>query len=116
MGNHTITAVSVDTSVALSPQTVSVGAGGFRFTISCPVATSSTLVVVLDPSCQGTVTSGVDVFFDNALIGASFFGQPLTRTGVSFGNHIISARERNLTLPNTSINVNTALFTFTLRC
>lgn len=116
IGNHTVSAVSVDTSVELSPTNVSVGSGGTRFTISCPVATSATLRVPLDSSCQGIVTSGVDIFLDGQLVGASFFGNPFTRSGVSFGTHTLAARERNLTLPNTQVNITTALFTFTLTC
>jgi hypothetical protein len=85
-------------------------------TSTSTVLTSSVLTVALAPNCAGVVqASGVDVFLDGQLVGVATQNQPFVRT-VSIGTHTIRARDRDGFLPETTVNIQTATFLFTITC
>jgi archaellum component FlaF (FlaF/FlaG flagellin family) len=85
-------------------------------TSTTTVLTSSVLTVALAANCAGVVqASGLDVFLDGVLVGVATQNQPFVRT-VSIGTHRIRARDRNGFLPETTVDITTATFLFTISC
>lgn len=98
----TTTSTSTTTSIATTSTT--------------SILTTSVLTVRLDASCAGVVqASGVDVFIDGVLAGVATQNTPFVTT-VSIGIHRIRARDRGGFLPETTVNIQTATFVFTITC